>query len=840
MPLKRKFTTGIIALSFLLIGCSSFGVLAAIAGIGYLVELISVEFSSFTVEPESIPPRRNEIPNQPSPPPIPPSPPQPVGSNPPFPKEKSPNSNIDPHLAYELQWIAVQSACLGIYNMGQTGAFSVADPVDYYQPGLIRSYLTSLSGRETKNTMFYGVCFNYAEWAYNDIAKYREYYADYGIVDWYLAVVLDNPNEIVLMELASLDDYDILQNGVPVKIIKTFPITNHGGGTYHAWIWVYTKDGTVYWIDPTWTDNAGYPFWGTIVNGKEVQADPSRDLMAINLDPYSSGYKAFNTGTVQRTMGNVAGAIENFNAAIQADPEQAIYYYNRASMYMAEGDFEKALADFNMAISLDAGLQKAYNDRGIVYTYLGEYEKALADYNKAIQIEPNSAEPYCNRGLTLELLKVEDAVQRAFADYNKALALMPYMAEAYTNRGNLYYKIGEFEKAVSDFSEALNYAPSAMFYYNRGRGYHALRDYELSIADYSKALSLNKTDFLTYLNRGNVYLDMGEYELAISDYTEAIKIDVTDYNAYFNRGNAYFAVGNYEAALIDYDKAASLFSQEKNKQKGYNKTQNLILRDLEKEITLPDIYYNRGNVYQQIQEYEKAIQDYTAALHLNSTLEIVFYNRALAYQNLFDYESALMDYTKALEINPSFAEGYYGRAGVYLNMNDYNAAIADYTNAINLDGTKFYYYYLRGLTYNDMSQYQLAIEDMTKALSLNPPISATSDIYYNRGNAYFDLRKYDIAVADYTEVISFNSDYINAYFNRGRANSLMGNYSLAVEDFSYILSLIPNDEDALVDRAIAYANMGDFILARKDLEVALKINPNNQEYMDLYNSLPLE
>jgi hypothetical protein len=45
-----------------------------------------------------------------------------------------------------LQWLAVQTACVGIYNMAETGDYSVGDPEDYYRPGDIREYLADLSG----------------------------------------------------------------------------------------------------------------------------------------------------------------------------------------------------------------------------------------------------------------------------------------------------------------------------------------------------------------------------------------------------------------------------------------------------------------------------------------------------------------------------------------------------------------------------------------------------------------------------------------------------------------------------------------------------------------------
>jgi hypothetical protein len=62
----------------------------------------------------------------------------------------------------------------------------------------------------------------------------------------------------------------------------------HGNATVHAWLWVYSNDGTIYWIDPTWTDTAGYIWWGVVENGREVQRDSSQRLSAVTL-PHAEG-----------------------------------------------------------------------------------------------------------------------------------------------------------------------------------------------------------------------------------------------------------------------------------------------------------------------------------------------------------------------------------------------------------------------------------------------------------------------------------------------------------------------------------------------------------------------
>jgi hypothetical protein len=60
-------------------------------------------------------------------------------------------------LANELQWLAIQTACVGQYNMAQTGDYSIGDPRDYYTPADIREYLARQSGSRTATATVYGI-----------------------------------------------------------------------------------------------------------------------------------------------------------------------------------------------------------------------------------------------------------------------------------------------------------------------------------------------------------------------------------------------------------------------------------------------------------------------------------------------------------------------------------------------------------------------------------------------------------------------------------------------------------------------------------------------------------
>lgn len=195
-----------------------------------------------------------------------------------------------------IQDLAIQTACIGQYSATQAGGGWYDDPHDYYTPPMMADRFKDMSGNMTRTNTFYGICFDYAQFAYQDIEKYQSWYNKQGMYEnkFWIAGTHENNNEIILQypeesnhTTVQNGDQIIVQNGVCVIIpaggernVKT-----HDGITHHAWVWIERADGVQFWIDPTWTDNLGYVVYGYVENGQEVQCRPSREF-CINYPAY--------------------------------------------------------------------------------------------------------------------------------------------------------------------------------------------------------------------------------------------------------------------------------------------------------------------------------------------------------------------------------------------------------------------------------------------------------------------------------------------------------------------------------------------------------------------------
>ncbi len=269
--------------------------------------------------------------------------------------------------------------------------------------------------------------------------------------------------------------------------------------------------------------------------------------------------------------------------------------------------------------------------------------------------------------------------------------------------------------------------------------------------------------------------------------------DVPDPEKYFRYGVEAYQRGDFDRAIQDYTEAIALNSD------------------------LARVYNNRGKAYGEKGDYARAIQDFDKVIALNPGDATAYYNRGVVYERKGDYGLAIQDFDKAIALNPDDAEAYNNRGIVYERKGDYGLAIQDYTEAIALNPDDATAYYNRGIVYERKGDYGLAIQDYTEAIALNPD-DATA--YYNRGIVYERKGDYGLAIQDYTEAIALNPDDATAYYNRGIVYERKGDYGLAIQDYTEAIALNPDDATAYYNRGEAWLFLKEWDKARSDLTMA--------------------
>ena len=340
---------------------------------------------------------------------------------------------------------------------------------------------------------------------------------------------------------------------------------------------------------------------------------------------YSLGEEKFDTN-------DYAGAIVNFDKAIELKPEYVDAYHERGRAQFYLGDPDSAIASCTQILKIDSHEADAYYGRGTIKASLGNYAAAIVDLDKAIEFDAQHAEAYRNRGgVKFRLGESESAsgnteaarrlCESAIADCTKAIQIDPEDADAYNGRGAAKLVLDNFEEAILDFNRTIEIDPEHTDAFNnrgaakvslgdfedeRGNTQEARRLCEAAIADYNKAIQIDPEYASAYSNRGAAKDSLGDfedergntkearrlYEMATVDYNKAIQINPKHADAHKNRaivkckladiefeyGNAEIAQNLYHEGITDYDKSIRLNNPDnidpKTADPAFTKTEN--------------------------------------------------------------------------------------------------------------------------------------------------------------------------------------------------------------------------------------------------------------------------
>src|SRR5262245_1896777 len=129
------------------------------------------------------------------------------------------------------------------------------------------------------------------------------------------------------------------------------------------------------------------------------------------------------------------------------------------------------------------------------------------------------------------------------------------LGTAFYNRGVHLARVTEFERAIADFTRAIQITTLHPDAYNgRGNAYYSNGDIvDRGIEDYDRQIRIDPRHAHAYNSRGMAYAAKGQFDRAIEDFDRQIEIDVRHPDAFNNRANAYLGKGEPDRAIQDYD-----------------------------------------------------------------------------------------------------------------------------------------------------------------------------------------------------------------------------------------------------------------------------------------------
>ncbi len=207
----------------------------------------------------------------------------------------------------------------------------------------------------------------------------------------------------------------------------------------------------------------------------EYYEDAYDDLtMALEIAPEVPEWW-FNRASVMDAWGNKMerdsdlargheAAIGRYSCLLKYRPDDPMLYVLRGIAKTQAKLVKSALEDYNVALEKDPELGKAYMERARVFHSLEKYQSASEDASRAIMLVPNSAEAYAVRAAaSSKMNRLEDALR----DCNKALRLDPKYAYAYHIRALVKLDQEDPGGAIQDWEAAIEANPASEGFYRQ-------------------------------------------------------------------------------------------------------------------------------------------------------------------------------------------------------------------------------------------------------------------------------------------------------------------------------------------------------------------------------------
>jgi Tfp pilus assembly protein PilF len=185
----------------------------------------------------------------------------------------------------------------------------------------------------------------------------------------------------------------------------------------------------------------------------------------------------------------------------------------------------------------------------------------------------------------------------------------PKLAQAYNMRAIVHQRMGQPDKAIADFGEAIQLMTSA------GKS-----GFEMAFI---------------YFMRANTYRGMGNLDQAIADHSESIRVAPSWDKSYNDRGAIYFQKGDFARALDDISKVISFRPDNPR---------------------VADSYAIRAMLHQRMGQPANGLPDADRAIELNPRSAMALYVRARILEALGRDQEAAAGMRAALAIDPRIKE----------------------------------------------------------------------------------------------------------------------------------------------------------------------------------------
>ena len=184
---------------------------------------------------------------------------------------------------------------------------------------------------------------------------------------------------------------------------------------------------------------------------------------------------------------------------------------------------------------------RAHLERAQELLEVNQLDSARIHCEQALKKAPSYREVYIVTHKVYEAMEVESSLKIENLKAGQEVSLQDEELAYYL--GQVYQKEGASEEAIAAYSKAIDFSkendgePQFRYYYYMGRGatYLLKRTYDKALDDFSSALEIDPDSGGALINRGFCYYNTKEKEKACDDWRKASKLGRKDASNYIGK-----------------------------------------------------------------------------------------------------------------------------------------------------------------------------------------------------------------------------------------------------------------------------------------------------------------
>ena len=278
-------------------------------------------------------------------------------------------------------------------------------------------------------------------------------------------------------------------------------------------------------------------------------------------------------------------AEKEYRAMLKTDPSDVTAMIGLARFYRDKEEYEESLKWLETAESYNAGYGEIYKFKMQVYDKMDREDDTVDAALKYFELDDDAeawyVADYAKKHYTYGVARIkaemnkEDASSRWIVlltrlyedhcDYLHALELYNRVESEYGEhpmisyyKSSCYREMGQFKKAISEATKAIELSEDQSLYSHRGDIYRSAGMYKEAIADYQVSMENDPSSGYEYYAIGWCHELQGNKDKAMEYYNQGIDLDKTYAYLFISRGDLLKERGDIKGATADYEKVLEL------------------------------------------------------------------------------------------------------------------------------------------------------------------------------------------------------------------------------------------------------------------------------------------